>query len=323
VQHYANFAAFPWTGDEDVLYVDDAADIVYVWDSTTAAYVNASGTGAGLFSITDGTTSQSIGVGNTLSFLDANLIKAEVSATDTLTIGIDTTGATTGQVPSYNGTNVVWSTPTSTNIYTADGALAWYRQVDLNGNQLEFNDWTNDNQIILEMDWTSGTPILSLNHTGIAWPLTMYSDAVQHYILSWAWLNITGTDATTLNSDATLALNAQDELTLSSAAQDYRLVTAPTTATTQTVALVRDATTGRLYLKDLATLSTARYVNTWTPTANVETVHTHALSAWEDIQIQVRDSVTKEIVDVEIRIISATTFGVTSTTVDPLRVIAL
>ncbi len=181
VQHYANFAAFPATGDEDVLYVDDAADIVYVWDSTTTAYVNASGTGGGLFTITDGTTSQSIGVGDTLSILDTNLIKVEVSATDTLTIGIDTTGATTGQVPSFNGTNVVWTTP------------------------------------------------------------------------------------------------------------------APT----------------------------PRYVNTRTPTANVETVHTHALVAWEDIQIQVRDAVTKEIVDVEIRIISATTFGVTSTTTDDLKVIAL
>jgi len=90
--------------------------------------------------------------------------------------------------------------------------------------------------------------------------------------------------------------------------QDYRLVTAPTVATTQTQSLVRDASTGRLYLKDLATLSSARYANTWTPVANVETVHTHALAAGEDIQIQVRDSATKEIVSVEIRIISATTF---------------
>lgn len=63
---------------------------------------------------------------------------------------------------------------------------------------------------------------------------------------------------------------------LNSAVGEYHIWTAPTAATTQTMALVRDPSVGRLYLKDLSTL-TARYVNTWTPVANVETVHTHAL----------------------------------------------
>lgn len=183
VQHYANFAAFPATGDEDVLYVDDAADIVYVWDTTTTAYVNASGTGGGLFSISDGTTTESVGVGNTINFAEntniADVLSVVVSATDTVTLAA-IAGATVGQTMVFNGTKFVY---------------------------------------------------------GLA--------------------------------------------------------------------------------------SAARYANTWTPTANVETVHTHALSAWEDIQIQVRDATTKEIVDVEIRIISATTFGVTSTTTASLRVIAL
>ena len=53
------------------------------------------------------------------------------------------------------------------------------------------------------------------------------------------------------------------------------------------------------------------------------TVHTHTLPAGEDIVVQVRDSATKEIVDVEVTIISATQFSVTSTTTASLKVVAL
>lgn len=321
VQHYANFASFPATGDEDVLYVDDAADIVYVWDSTTSSYVNASWTGAGLFTITDGTTSQSIGVGNTISILDTNLIKAEVSATDTLTIGIDTTWATTGQVPSYNGTNVVWSTPSSSNIYTADGTIATDRVVTLSADwskQLHFAPitWSSATQNDLISFWfdTSAAEknrIEMINDQQVQFRIGTNVDSA----------TMSGTDLTI--DFSSVIIDSWSSIQLNATNWNYSLVTSPTNATTQTQALVRDASTGRLYIRDLATLSTTRYANTWTPTANVETVHTHALSAWEDIQIQVRDATTKEIVDVEIRIISATTFGVTSTTTAQLRVIAL
>jgi hypothetical protein len=43
VQHYADFASFPATGDEDVVYIADATDTAYVWDSTTSAYVSITG----------------------------------------------------------------------------------------------------------------------------------------------------------------------------------------------------------------------------------------------------------------------------------------
>lgn len=66
----------------------------------------------------------------------------------------------------------------------------------------------------------------------------------------------------------------------------------------------------------------ARYVNTRTPVANVATVHTHALNTTNPI-IQVRDTATNEIVDVEIVIISGTQFTVTSTTTDSLTVVWL
>jgi hypothetical protein len=69
--------------------------------------------------------------------------------------------------------------------------------------------------------------------------------------------------------------------------------------------------------------SATRYTNTWTPVANVATVHTHALPAGLDCIVQVRDVATGEEVDVEIIRLSATTFSVTSTTTAQLRVVAL
>lgn len=183
VQHYANFAAFPLVGDEDILYIDDDADTAYVRDSTTSTYKNASGGANGLFSVTDGVTTESVGLGNTITFTEnaniADVLDLVVSATDTVTLQAKA-GATTGQTLVWNGTKFVFG-------------------------------------------------------------------------------------------------NA----------------------------------------------SANRYVNTWTPVANTETVHTHALPAWEDIIVQVRDATTKELVWVEVRIISATTFWVTSTTTDQLKVIAL
>lgn len=314
VQHYANFAAFPVTGDEDVVYIDDATDNVYLWDSTTSAYVDVSALPTGLFSITDGTTTQPIAPSDTITFAAWPLLKNTVTATDTVTTSFDTTGATTGQVPSYNGTNVVWAN--ADNIYTANGTLTADRTVTMSNDATKnLNFVTPDANSKLEI-W------LDSAWNGVWWTqsyIEFYADTALQWVIWWRTdvLSIIGWT----NSD--IEVIAEWQLRLDSSSQVYRLVTAPTVATTQTQALVRDASTGRLYLKDLATLSSARYANTWTPTVNVETVHTHALTAWEDVVIQVRDATTKEIVDVEIRIISATTFGVTSTTVDPLRVIAL
>ena len=90
VQHYANLAAFPATGDEDIVYIDDATDTAYLWDSTTSAYVSAVGGASGLFSISDGTNTQAIGVSNTITFQEnasvAAVLKFEVAATDVVEI---------------------------------------------------------------------------------------------------------------------------------------------------------------------------------------------------------------------------------------------
>lgn len=113
VQHYANLATFPAVGNDNILYVDDATDLVYVWDSTTSTYKNASGTGTWLFSITDGTTTQSVGVGETITFNEgvsvASVLNVSVSATDTVTLSA-VAGHTVGQAIVSNGTNLVYQT---------------------------------------------------------------------------------------------------------------------------------------------------------------------------------------------------------------------
>ena len=45
VQTFANFAAFPATGEDDVIYIADATNVAYRWDG--AAYQSISGSGGG------------------------------------------------------------------------------------------------------------------------------------------------------------------------------------------------------------------------------------------------------------------------------------
>ena len=130
VQHYANFAAFPLVGDEDVLYIDDNTDTAYVRDSTTSTYKNASGGANGLFSIADGTTTESVGLGNTITFTEnaniADVLDLVVSATDTVTLQAKA-GATTGQTLVWNGTKFVYDNATANryvNAYTPTANVA-------------------------------------------------------------------------------------------------------------------------------------------------------------------------------------------------------
>lgn len=114
VQHYADFASFPATGDEDVVYIADATDTAYVWDSTTSAYVSITGATGWLFSITDGATTESIWVGQTVTFNEAataaSVLNLKVSATDTVTLEA-VAGHTSGQAIVSDGTNLVYGNP--------------------------------------------------------------------------------------------------------------------------------------------------------------------------------------------------------------------
>lgn len=252
--------------------------------------------------ISDGTTTDTVNNHETITFAGADLLRPTVTA-NTVTYDIDTTGATLWQSPEFDGTDVVWWD--GKNIYTVDWTLAADRTVTMSNDgskNITFTSVTWDDDVKLFTDQTS-----ALNWFNSWFEMKWWG--------SQAWFFAAKTDE--------LWAQAIEDLVLDAANGNYRVFTAPATTTTLNQAIVRDPVTWFLRLRDLSTLSTARYVNTWTPVANVETIHTHALAAGEDIQVQVRDAVSKEIIDVEVRIISATTFGVTSTTTDALHVVWL
>jgi len=69
---------------------------VLTYDDATSTWINATGGGGGFtdFDISDGTNTQTIEDGNTLTFTDGNGISAVVGATDTVTLAADINGAT-------------------------------------------------------------------------------------------------------------------------------------------------------------------------------------------------------------------------------------
>lgn len=77
------------------------------------------------FSITDTVTTEAIASGDTITFAANNLLDVAISATDTVTHGINTSGATSGQVITFNGTNAVWGTaPAGVSVFrVTDSAL--------------------------------------------------------------------------------------------------------------------------------------------------------------------------------------------------------
>jgi len=112
VQHYADSTAFPATGDEDVLYIDDDSDAAYLWDSTTSAYISITGSSSsGVFYVSDGTNTQSVWVSDTIVFQEnvsiADVLQFKVSATDIVEIQA-APGHTAGQTIVSNGTKMVY-----------------------------------------------------------------------------------------------------------------------------------------------------------------------------------------------------------------------
>ncbi|HEU5122067.1 MAG TPA: hypothetical protein VFT59_04425, partial [Candidatus Saccharimonadales bacterium] len=67
------------------------------------------------FSITDGATNQSVNAGESITFVGDSNSKTTVTlgGTRQLTFGLDTTGALSGQVLAFNGSGVVWQTPSA------------------------------------------------------------------------------------------------------------------------------------------------------------------------------------------------------------------
>lgn len=72
----------------------------------------------------------------------------------------------------------------------------------------------------------------------------------------------------------------------------------------------------------LPTTAMERYVETYTPTANVATTHTHSLRAKKDIIVQVVDTATGEVIGADIVILNDTQFTITVSTNEEIKVIA-
>ena len=113
---FISVATLPATGETDLIYHNQADNKFYIWDGT--AFVEVPTAASFSLSMSDGTTTEALANGNTINFVSSDKVTAVVSATDTVTVGLDTTGATAGQQLTFDGTNVVWgsaSTPLADN----------------------------------------------------------------------------------------------------------------------------------------------------------------------------------------------------------------
>lgn len=103
---FTSVATLPATGETDLIYHNQADNKFYIWDG--AAFVEVPTAASFSLSMSDGTTTETLANGNTINFASSDKVTAVVSATDTVTVGLDTTGATAGQQLTFDGTNVVW-----------------------------------------------------------------------------------------------------------------------------------------------------------------------------------------------------------------------
>ncbi len=103
------------------------------WNGT--AFVCSTDVDTTNFSITDGSTTQSVAATDAITFVGNSSTKTTVTlgGTRQLTFGLDLTGASSGQVLTYNGTNLAWQSPT-TYAPTSCGASSTY--ICQNGNTL-------------------------------------------------------------------------------------------------------------------------------------------------------------------------------------------
>ena len=103
---FTSVATLPATGETDLIYHNQADNKFYIWDG--AAFVEVPTAPSFSLSMSDGTTTETLANGNTINFASSDKVTAVVSATDTVTVGLDTVGATAGQQLTFDGTNVVW-----------------------------------------------------------------------------------------------------------------------------------------------------------------------------------------------------------------------
>ena len=162
-------------------------------------------------------------------------------------------------------------------------------------------------------------------YNGTSWEVS--NDEVQHYA-NLAAFPATGDEDVVYIDDATESIGVGNTITFNENATLTSVFNLAVSATdTVTLGAVAGHTAGQTIVSDGTNFAygspvAKRYVNTFTPTANVAFTHTHALGTADPI-VQVRDAVTNEVVGVEIIIISATQFNIISTDAQSLRVTAI
>lgn len=159
-----------------------------------------------------------------------------------------------------NGEFVVWpNTWGWSNIYTNDGTLTADRTVTMS------NDWSK-NLTFTTADLNSKTELFNDSSSwSTAWLQTWFEFTADW---TYVWSVWARTDVLSIQWSAVWEIEVISSTTFKlDSAQDYRLVTAPTTATTQTQALVRDASNGRIYLKtfNAPIQFQDEWVNFWVP----------------------------------------------------------
>jgi len=128
--------------------LDNALTDVLVRDSGTGILkyrTIASIPGTYTFNIIDSfANSQAIASGNNVTFTQntnvADVLRLTVSATDTVTLGLNTSGASSGQALVYNGTKLVYQTLPTVNLYTGNGTVTSNRTVNLDSKNLTFSN---------------------------------------------------------------------------------------------------------------------------------------------------------------------------------------
>ncbi len=147
------------------------------------------------FSITDTVTTEAIASGDTITFAANNLLDVAISATDTVTYGIDTTGATAGQVITFVGGSPVWANAQFNNEFEAFANQAAF---PVTGSNDTIYYSTADNKFYI---W-NGTSYVEVP-TALSYSLSMTDGVTTQTLVSGDTINFTGINGTKVTVSAT------------------------------------------------------------------------------------------------------------------------
>jgi hypothetical protein len=252
-----------------------------IWVDATGVVVTVDPiAGSALFTLSDGTNTQTISWGDTFQVTAGNWLTATVSATDLLTL--------VAKLSADAGNDITFGT---------DGWLYLSKNSLLTN--VTWNDATNNLVLTFDSGSTVNVPII---------------DNAAAFLMDLVISDWTTTDV--VNNHETLTFAGADKIrpTVTANTVTYDL---DTTWAVAWQSLTFDWTN---VVWDNPTAD--RYVNAYTPTANVATTHTHGLATTFPI-VQVYDTTSWELIMAEVVRLSWTQFNVIVTTADPITVIWL